>query len=461
MNETRELANFITGVSYHDLSNEVVDKAKGLILDQFGCQLAFATMPWGQAVFKYIKDRKGSREESTVVNYGLRTTAEDAALANATFGHGFEMDDTELHSITHPGCVVIPAALATGEMEGISGKEFLTAVVIGYDVMTRIGTAVRTMINRWFHGTPVSGTFGAAAATAKILGLTTDAVLNALSISASSSGGIGEHSETGGSVKRLHPGFAAQAGIRASFLARNGITGPPTALEGKKGFCQAFANEYFLEEITDGLGKEFRILWTGNKPYCCCAAQHSTIDATSKIAEEHNLKPEEVEEIEEIIVQGKQRDVKSVGSIIEPGDITAAQFSGRFGIALRLIKGGNRFQDYTEENLRDPEILGLAKRVKYVAAEELEKLPVGGAPARVTIKLKDGTVHEEQVNYARGTIQNPMTKAELEDKFRGLASMALSDDRIEKIIRTVDALEELDKVDKLGLLLVASEGDVP
>ena len=454
MNETKELAQFVADTSYNDLKDEVIDKVKGLVLDQFGCQLAFATMPWSRAVYKYIRDRKGGREESTVVNFGLRTTAEDATFANATFAHGFEMDDTELSIGAHPGCVVIPSALASGEMEMISGKEFLTAVVVGYDVFIRIGMAANA-IYRGFHNTGVLGPFGATAATSKVLGFNADMVTNALAIAASESGGLGEYSETGGAVKRLHAGFAAQGGMRAAFLARRGLTGPPTALEGKKGFCQAFANEYFLKEITAGLGKEFRILRTGNKPYCCCAGQHTNIDAVAEIAKEYAITPEE---IEEIIVGQSSLDVKILGSIVEPQDITSAQFSGRFGVALRLIKGGNGFRDYSEENLRNPEILGLVKKIKYVVDEELERLPVKMCPSRVTIKLKNGTVYTKRVDYAKGTVQNPMTKEELEDKFRGLASMVLSDDGVENIIQTVRRLEELDNVYKLGLLLMVDGG---
>jgi 2-methylcitrate dehydratase PrpD len=128
MNETRLLAQFITDLRYSDLSDEVVKKAKGLVLDQLGCQLAFAILPWSKVVFEYIRNKKSTREESTVAYYGLKTTTEDATFANAAFGHGFEMDDTELLTASHPGVVVIPSALAMGEREIISSKDFLTIV---------------------------------------------------------------------------------------------------------------------------------------------------------------------------------------------------------------------------------------------------------------------------------------------------------------------------------------------
>lgn len=456
MDETMELAKFISDLHYRDLDDEVVEKAKYLILDQLGCQIAFSGMQPSRGVYKYIRGRKGGNETSSVVYYGLRTNAEDAAFANAAFGHGFEMDDTEMHSITHPGVVVIPSALAMGEAELISGKDFITAVVAGYDVMLRVGTAARTMINRAFHGTSASGTFGAAAATGKILGFDKEKMMNAIGIAGSGSGGIGEYTISGGTVKRLHPGFAAQSGIRAALLAQIGLTGPSTVLEGKKGFCQAFANEYFPEELTSDLGKHFRILWTGNKPYCCCAGQHTAIDAASEIIKKRPIKIEEIEDIE--ISQGT-REVVNVGNIIEPTDIVSAQFCGRFGVAMRLVKGSNGVNDYTMENIRDPELLKLTKTIKYAVEEEYDDLPPGSAPSRVAIRLKDGSLFKETVNYAKGTIQNPMTKMELEEKFKELTSRVLPKRQVESIIKTVSGLEDVENIHELSSLLVAGGGD--
>jgi len=454
MNETKALARFIADINYEDLTPQVIEKTKGLILDQLGCELAFATLPWNKAVYRYIKDKSGPRGVSTIVYYGFKTTMEDAAFANAVFGHGFEMDDTEMHALTHPGSVVIPSALAASEVEKTSGKDFITAVVAGYDAMVRIAMASRTSIERSFHGTAVNGPFGSAAATCKIMGMNDDTIVNALGIAASEAGGISEYTISGGMVKRLHAGFAAHAGVRATLLARNGLTGPAAALEGEKGYCQAFANKCYLEEITAGLGKEFRIMWTGNKPYCCCAAQHTVIDATAAIIKEHPVKSEE---IEKITVEQTPREVRSVGNVIEPQDITSAQFSGRFGVALRLIKGSNGFHDYTMENIKDPVILNLVHKIDYIANETLGEKSAAAAPAIVTIKLKNGKAYKKRVDYAKGTINNPLTIDELKDKFSGLTNQALSGDRTDKIIKTVMKLEEIDDISRLISLLVANK----
>jgi 2-methylcitrate dehydratase PrpD len=148
------------------------------------------------------------------------------------------------------------------------------------------------------------------------------------------------------------------------------------------------------------------------------------------------------------------RDVRAVGNIIEPQDMISAQFSGRFGLALRLIKGSNDYADYNEKNLKDPDLLAMAKRIKYVVNEEMSKAPVGSAPSSVTVKLKNGNIFAKRVDFAKGTIQNPMTKKEIEDKFRGLASMVLPFSRVDKIKGMIDNLEELGNIQTIMRLIV-------
>lgn len=457
MNETKELAQFIAGLRYEDLPSKVVEKAKGLLIDLFGCQLAFSTLPWNKAVFQYTRNKSSAAQESTVVYYGLKTSAEDAAFANAVFGHGFEMDDTEMLTASHPGVAVIPSAMAMGEVQVITGKELIAAVVAGYDAMLRPGIAARAMMMRGFHSTGVGGTLGSAAAAGKILGFDADKMVNALGIAASESSGITEYAISGGSVKRMHAGFASANGVRAALLANLGITGPTAAIEGKKGFCHVFSDECSMEEITRDLGKEYRIMLTGNKPYCCCAGQHTVIDAGENLKKKYTFKPEEVEEI---IIMQRPREAINLGNIVIPQDIISSQFSARFGLALRLIKGSNGYQDYNETNIKDPEILNLVRKMKYIPDEKCEKLKVDdGGPALVTVKLKNGTTHVEQVDYARGSIQNPMNLQALEDKFRGLTSAVLPSKRIEAIIQTVRRLEEVDNINRLASLLV-SNGEV-
>jgi 2-methylcitrate dehydratase PrpD len=213
-------------------------------------------------------------------------------------------------------------------------QKVITAVVLGYDVALRVGDAAKDAIK---EDSTLQFLPFVAYAVRKIVKMNSDQVLNAFGLVASHCSGLMEYSETGGEVKRLHGGIAANAGIRSAMLAKHGFTGPPTVLEGRKGFCQAFSDTYRLEDITDRLGKEFRILRTGLKPYCCCAGQHAALDAASLIVDKHQVAPEEIEGI--VVGQGPQ-EFKVVGTIVEPRDIASTQFSGRFGIALRLLKEG-------------------------------------------------------------------------------------------------------------------------
>ncbi len=451
MDETRKLAQFAKEATYADFPREVIDKAKDAILDQLGCELAGSTLPWSKATYKYVRDGKAGREESTVVNYGLKTEAQDAAFANANFGRGIEGDDIDEASRSHLASVIIPTALAIGEREMVSGKELIRAVVVGYDVALRIGAAVSWAIRRGFHPTTILGPFGAATATSVLLGLDEDEILGALGIAASHSSGLMEYSASGGSVNRLHAGIAAYGGIRSSFLAQRGFSGPATILEGGKGFCQAFSDECSLEEITRGLGKEFKILGLGFRRYCCCGTQNAALDAVSKIVSEHALTPQDVGEI---VVRVPNSILRLIGTITEPKDMTSAQFSGRFGVALRIAKGGNGFREYfNEENLRDPEILSLIGKTKFVPDDDLEKHPLSVNPAGLTMRLVDGTVYEETVYAAKGAIQDPLAKEELQNKFRDLASMALPQNKVADIAEAIAGLEGLDDIAHLSSLL--------
>ena len=453
MEETRKLARFVNEVTYEDLPGGVIEKAKGLILDQVGCQIAGTTVPWSKATYEYIADYKGQREESTLVNYGLRTIAQDAAFANASFGNAFLGDDTDSVCHAHLGAIIISAALAMGEMGRISGKAFLKAVVIGYEVASRIGAAAPSAEGRGYHPGPIFGPFGAAACAGTILGFNENQILNAIGVAGSHASGLMEYSKSGGTINRVHAGIAAYGGIRSALLVQRGFSGPATILEGERGFLRAFSGDCSPDVITRGLGEAYRVLLIDLKAHCCCGTSGATLDAVSKIMSEHDINPKAIEEITANVSPAAFR---LTGSIIAPEDITSAQFGGRFGIALRLIKRGNGFKEYSEENLRDPEILELERKTTLISDEELGKAPDSDHPARVMIKLADGTVHEETVFAPKGSILNPMTKEEVHQKFRGFASAALSDSKVEAIIEAVAGLDSVKDIRELSQLLVAS-----
>jgi 2-methylcitrate dehydratase PrpD len=454
MKETKELARFAGALSYKDLPDNVIEKTKELILDQLGCQLAGSTLPWIKPAYEYALDYRAKREESTIVNYGLKTGPQDAAFVNGSFGHSFLGDDTDSVCYAHFGSIIIPAVVAMGEREMISGRDLIKAVVLGYEVASRIGAAAPFAMERGFHPGPIFGPFGVAAACGSILGFGESQILDALGIAGSHSSGLMEYSISGGTINQLHSGMAAYNGIRAALLAQKGFKGPPTIVEGKKGFLQAFSDGYLPDKITDGLGEKFRVSLIGLKSYCCCGTSSTTLDAVSQIMDEHQIP---AEEIKEIMLYVTPKTFRMTGSIVEPNDITSARFSGRFAVALRCIKGGNTFKEYCEENLRDPEVLELTRKTQCILDDGIGTLEHGQNPARVIISLKNGISYEHKVNAAKGSILNPMKKGEVYGKFRQFASAALDQHNVEAICETVGALDSLNSIDGLIRLLVSPD----
>lgn len=450
MDETKKLAKYACELSYENLPIEVINKAKDLILDQWGVELACSTRSWSRLVYRYITDLRG-KTESTIINYGDKVPSEHAAFVNATFGHGFEFDDNHRHSTSHPGSVVIPAAFAMGERELIDGKSFILAVVTGYEVMGNIGKAVSpSIVHRGHHPTSSLGPFGAAAAASKVLGFSQDEMVNALGIAGSYCSGLSEFMITGGDVKRIHAAIGAQSGVRAALLASQGLTAPPTILEGERGFCNTFADECHPDDITAGLGKHWVVIETNYKRYCCCYSIHSPIDAVSKIISDHKIIPANVEEV---IVGLSRASCGAVGSSRQPKTVTEAQFNAPFSLAMTLIKRSNNFKDYNEETIENPEILSLSKKIRAIIDEEVDAEFPEKMAARVTIRMKDGARYQEKVDFARGTPENPMTREELEAKFLSTATAIMPRQKAMEIINTINALETMGNISELARLL--------
>lgn len=451
MHESRTLARFACELDETRVPEAVLGKAKEFILDQVGLMMGVATLPWSRVICDYVRDWGEGKPEATVAHYGFRTKVENAVFANASFGHGFEMDDLYVYGSSHPGCIVVPTALAMAEREGTSGRAMLGAVVAGYEVMGRINSAITpSCALRGFHApTSITGPFGAAVAAGRLLGLDEERMLHALSIAGSHAGGVTEYDQGGGSVKRMHAGMAASGGVRSALLAQKGLTGPATILEGKHGFIQAFSDEKKLHELTDGLGSDFRVvLGTGIKYYCACGPIHAGIDAMKALLAEHRFP---AQDIRRITFGTNRRSVSHVEA--KPTDILAAQFSAAFSLALTVLRGSNGFQDYTEQTLRDPAILALADKVDLAVDPEVDKAYPGNRGARVTVDLADGRRLACKVDHCKGTPQNPLTRAEFEGKFRSVAGAVADAGRLDRILHLVDTLEAQPDVRELVALM--------
>jgi len=400
-------------------------------------------------VVDFVRELSG-KDECTVLVSGDRTTAVEAAFANGSMAHAFELDDTHFAG-GHPGCGIIPAALAIGEREKATGKGLLTSIVIGYDVHIRIAKAVRPgLFLRGFCTSSTIGSIACAAVVSKILGLDQEKTAHALGIAKDLTCGTINHQWDplrGGDCVRIEGGSAARNGVMSGLLADKGFKSESTSIEGEAGFCRTFSDTVNLSEITDRLGKRFYITEVLIKPYACCSQMNSAIDAVTKIMENHEFGSEEVEEVK---IYTNEIGVKTT-SKYEPQDLTAAQFSMPFSIALRLIKRSNFIEDYTEENLKSQEVLGMMKKVKVLLAPNYKKMfPYFSVlPVKAEITLRNGATYEKEVVHSKGTPQNPMSKEEILQKFRSLASTVMPDATVRKGIEIIGKAETFDDVSDL------------
>lgn len=453
MGASKDVARFVSDLRYGDLPEDVKARARQIVLHAWGVQLATSTLPWSKQVYRTIR-AEGGAPDSTVVNYGHRTSPAHATFVNATFGHAFEMDDNHGSSAVKAGCVNVAAGLAVGEQRLSSGAELITAVVAGYEVVLRAGLAFRRF--RESHEPHPTGTLGglaAATVSAKLIGLGEGQLVHALGFGVSNRAGYHEAPETGrGHVKRVFPGMSGAAGVRAAFLAEAGLTGSGRTLDAASGFCKAFeVDADGVATLTGELGDKWHILDLHFKVY----AQDGYIQPmTEAIANLHARHDFTIAEIEHVTVGTHARAVHHViGRIRDPKDLTDAQFSGNFSVAQALVTGGAGLDEYTERNLHDPVIRELSQRVHLEIDDEIEAEFQRTRPrgARVRIHLKNG---RELVDYVPNL--RALDSAAVDDKFRNLASRALDDNTVERLVEQVHELEKVQDVSTLGRLLVGS-----
>jgi 2-methylcitrate dehydratase PrpD len=393
---TRQLVEYLSALDPSDLPDEVVDRAKYLLLDYLGVAIRGSHEESSQPVYRMV-ERSGAAGPCTVLGTAIRTSAVYAALANGTAGHAIELDDTHQGGSLHPGAVMWPVAIALSERRPeVDAGRLFTAVVAGYETAARLGMAVQPKIHYklGWHPTATCGVFGAAITASKLLDLSVEQMLWAMGIAGSMAAGSLEFLATGAWTKRLHPGLAAKSGIEAALLAAEGFRGPETILEGHYGFLNGYSEEPIPELLTEGLGETFEILRTSVKPHACC-----------------RYKPETVVD---------------------------AQFSMPFGAAVALLFQKAGPEQFTEENIRSPEVRNLMTTVVLSKDVRLEKNFPREWGTRVEVQLGDGGVLKKILRYPKGDPENPLSWEEVSGKFRELASASLAPQRcaeIEAVVR--------------------------
>src|SRR5256886_3187487 len=359
----RRLARFVIGLRLDDVPWSVVTKAGLLALDTLGCALASTRYDFGRAAVK-TAERLGGPQESTLVGSKVRVAAANAVLANATLAHGLDFDDTREDAIVHTGSVAVTTSLAVGEARGASGRAALEAMIAGVETMCRVGLAVPGKFHaRHYHPTALAGAFGAAAVAGKLHGLTEDELVHAFGICGSQAGGIIEYLADGSWTKRLHPGWAAHAGVVATLLAQSGFTGPETVFEGEHGFYRAFAGEHDarrLDGLLAGLGQTWEVERLTFKPYPCGSIAHPYMDCALPLREETRRAPDPITEVRCRTPAGPvARLWEPRAANPPPRDGYAAKFSLPHPLAVILLKGRAGLPEFEDEAMRDAEVLGV------------------------------------------------------------------------------------------------------
>jgi 2-methylcitrate dehydratase PrpD len=393
-----------------------------------------------------------------------RLSAPHAALANGTQVQSFELDDVHRAGVLHVGAVVLPALLAlTEKWRPMSGREFLTAAVAGYEVGPRVGLCMGPEhIGQGWHSGATLGVFSAAAGAARGLGLDTDRTVHALGIAGTQASGL-MAAQYGGMVKRMHAGRASQSGLYGALLASQGFTGILDVLESEYGgYCTTFSrstDRFKLAELTAGFGEVWQTQAVALKFYSCVGSNHTTLDGIRLLQQRRPFGPED---LERIVVHGSQVTMDHVGWAYKPLGLTSAQLNLPFCVATLLLEGDCFVDQFTEDVVADPRRMALAEKVSVRPDAAITAL---GArfrhQVRVEVQLKDGTVMDVTVEAPRGSEQNFASTADVVAKFKSLACHALPAGQVDALCEAMLHAEEMPDAAQLVRLMTLDPGVAP
>jgi 2-methylcitrate dehydratase PrpD len=458
MGITQELAGYCSRIKFNNLSDEVIDCVKYRFLDFISVACRGSIEDPSQTVYRFISEME--KGQGVIVGTRQKAPYLYSALANGTASHSIEMDDVDNESSLHPGVVVFPAALATGEMAGASGKRFILAVVLGYEVMVRLGTALgpENSYKRGFHPTGTCGTFGSSVASSKILGLQEDEILNAMGISGSQAAGSMEYLAQGAWTKPFHSGWAAHSGMVAALLSRKGFKGPSSILEGRDGFLHAYSNGADPSKVLEGIGSGFQILKTSVKIHACCRYMHSPIDAVLKIVKENNLRPEQVKKIKVGVLRaGSHLIAQPIESKYNPQSIVDAQFSMPFGATAALLYGKAGLNEFQPATILSRPVKETIRKVECIIDPELDRTFPRQWRATAEILTQDEKRYSTTVEYPKGDPENPLSWEEMIGRFHELTGRIMKKDQRLKIVEAVEKLDEIKDMRKWSSQLLRKE----
>jgi 2-methylcitrate dehydratase PrpD len=454
--QSHQLASFLSSLQIADLPGRATELLKLCLLDTIGCALGGRDTEIGIVIDKLLR-RIGQGGPCTVVGSPVATAPEAAALANGVLAHALVFDDLHRHAKLHPGVATIPAALAAAELGGASGEMLLIALAAGYETTVRLGIAVDMASHRHkgWRATGTAGSFGAAAAVARLLNLNAEAFHHALAAAAAQASGNWAFQKSGGMELYLAAGTAARNGLVSAFLAEAGFRGaddPLTARDG--GFFGLTSDSADPSQISKGLGAHFRLLDTCIKMYPTCHSTQTGIDASINLRAKHGIR---LGDVDRIVVRAGEITRLQCGWPYEPATPAKLIFHMGYAMALAIRNGMVRPADFEGKLPHDPELVRVATATEVIADAELTAIYAERKPCDVTIHLRDGRTLRERVDYCRGEPENPPEPTTVIAKFRENADAQLGANALDEIADRILGLEH--EVDLAPLMrLLANRG---
>ncbi len=441
---SESLAGFFAGAQASDIPADVRVRGLHHALDAIGIALASTKFDFAQATLRGLQSLGGTGDVP-VIGTNVTMSPRDAAIMNGYLIHSLDFDDTHMGGVIHPTASVLPAALSAGAMTGASGKDIVTAYILGVEVASRLGAVAQGGFHQvGFHPTGAVGVFASALVAGKIMGLNAQQLAMAQGITLSMAAGSLEFLEDGAWNKRLHPGWAAAAGITAAALAKEGFQGASKPYEGRFGFFNSYLGKESgrakLSIATDGLGETWELLNTAIKPYPACHFVHASVDAALELKKQ-GVEPANIDKIEDLIPGDVVKTVcEPEAAKMRPANAYEAQFSIPFAVAAAFVRGKFTLAELEPEARSDKAILGLAQKVKYKVDPD-SPFPKAYS-GEVIVTLKDGKTvrHREHVN--RGAMDRPLSNGDIIEKYRGNAALCVNGSEIDKIQTAVLAFDD-------------------
>ena len=444
MDVTTSLAKFVSDLRYASIPGKAVETAKIAVRDCLGVALA-GSREEDARIAAEIARQERAQEETSVIGQGFRTSALNAALANGTAAHALDFD----HSFTimgQPTAPVAPATFALGEALGANGRQIIEAYVAGFEVTAKLVHSLQDSAHDGWHAPSTLGSFGAAAACSKLLGVDAAKTQMALGITASMASGI--VANFGTMTKPLHVGLGARNGVLAAKLAAGGYTANVKAIEGGFGFYQVLhENTPIREQAIEELGRSYALVTDGLriKPYPCGGLTHQVIDSVLEFKGKNGLTAEMIERVDVDVV--KHTFDRIVFRVPQTG--IQGKFCMPYLVARAIIDGKIGLHIFTDSAVRDQNVLKLAERVQMNLDPNLKKSDAAGRPCRVTVRLRNGQTFTREAQHAKGGPEYPMTEAELRDKFTECAREAID---ARSAAQALDYIENLETLSDVRLL---------